>query len=60
MNTKIIMIKIVRNMHVPLFSIRISLLKFYHNNNTDIHVLLFLNYQAKEKKGAVTDKEVSA
>ena len=47
-------------MHVPLFSIRISLLKFYHNNNTDIHVLLFLNYQAKEKKGAVTDKEVSA
>ena len=37
-------------MHVPLFSIRISLLKFYHNNNTDIHLLLFLNYQAKEKK----------
>lgn len=53
MNTKIIMIKIVRNMHVPLFSIRISLLKFYHNNNTDIHLLLFLNYQAKEKKRSI-------
>ena len=53
MNTKIIMIKIVRNMHVPLFSIRISLLKFYHNNNTDILLLLFLNYQAKEKKRSI-------